>query len=62
MFAFKIDFLEASTWFTCTVSSIVNGGNICNLKGVATLIHLVIHLVILLSLLNQYILLLEKLV
>ena len=29
-------FLEASTWFTCTVSSIVNGGNICNLKGVAT--------------------------
>ena len=36
MFAFKIDFLEASTWFTCTVSSIVNGGNICNLKGVAT--------------------------
>ena len=36
MFAFKIDFLEASTWFTCTVSSIVNGGNICNLQGVAT--------------------------
>ena len=32
----KIDFLEDGTRFTCTVSSIVNGGKICSLKGVAT--------------------------
>ena len=62
MFAFKIDFLEASTWFTCTVSSIVNDGNICNLKGVATFNSPSDTFSNMLSLLNQYILLLEKLV